>query len=135
MALLILFSSSGLSLDVHFCQGKIKSLNLFGKAKSCAEIRQELSECHQNENATRLCSVDGSHDGCCKNQIFELDLDFDSGEVIAQNLTNTQLKFVKSFVLSYSGYSQASQTLQNYTNYYPPPLERDIGLLFQVFRL
>jgi len=111
MALLIFFSSSGMSIDIHFCQGKVKRLNLFGKAKSCSEVSQELSNCHHGNNAVSSCGTDVTHDGCCNNQSFDLDLDFDSGEVTTLSLT------------------------ENYTNYYPPPLEQDITVLFQVFRL
>lgn len=135
MALLIFFSSSGMSIDIHFCKGKVKRLNLFGEAKSCAQVNQELSNCHHSKNAISSCAVDGTHDGCCNNQSFELDLDFDSGEVTAYSLTDVQIKFVKAFVLSYLGHLLPSHNQKNYTNYYPPPLEQDITVLFQVFRL
>ena len=135
MALLIFFSSSGMSIDIHFCQGKVKRLNLFGKAKSCSEVSQELSNCHHGNNAVSSCGTDVTHDGCCNNQSFDLDLYFDSGEVTTLSLTDVQIKFVKAFVLNYLGHVLPPRTLQNYTNYYPPPLEQDITVLFQVFRL
>lgn len=135
MALLIFFSSSGLSIDIHYCKGKVKRLNLLGKAKSCSEVDQELSHCYNSENENSSCSVNGTHDGCCNNQSFKLDLDFDSGEILATNFTDIQDKLVIAYVLSYLKYSVPSTTLDNYRDYHPPPLERDIAVLFQVFRL
>jgi len=138
MALLIFFSSSGMSIDIHFCQGKFKRANIFEKAKTCQEVKECLIKCGQpiaSCHADNACSNDGDHKGCCNNQSFELDLNFDSGEVTTYSLTDVQVKFVNVFMLSYLGHLSPSHTLQNYTNYYPPPLEQDITVLFQVFRL
>ena len=70
MALLIFFGSSGLSMDVHFCQGKVKKINLLDTINSCSEVCQTLSKCHQSENNFRSNSLNGKDDGCCKNQSF-----------------------------------------------------------------
>lgn len=135
LAFLILFSSSGLTLDIHFCQGEMKRSNLFGTAKSCAEVSEITKKCHSSDSVQGTCGIDGEHKGCCSNKSFHLDLDFDSGEVISIPLTDKTIQFVQAFVLGYLVESQPSPTLHNYTNYYPPPLKRDIPVLFQTFLL
>ena len=135
MALLILVSSSGMSMDIHFCQDKIKRINLLGKAKSCSEISQELSKCSHHKSNAISCGMDGTHKGCCNNKSFDLDLDFDSGEIIAEGFTNTKIKFVQAAELSYLGTVIFLSRSGNYTDYHPPPLERDIAVLFQTFLL
>lgn len=135
LAFLILFSSSGLTLDIHFCQGKMKRLNLFGEAMSCAEVSQRAAKCHNSNTIKAICVIDGEHKGCCNNKSFDLDLDFDSGEALQTPLTDMQIQFVKAFVLSYFADARPSPALHNYTNYYPPPLKRDIPVLFQTFLL
>lgn len=133
LAFLIFFSSSGLTLDIHYCQGEMKRLNLFGTAKSCAEVSQMTKKCCSSISADDICGSNGDHKGCCNNKSFELDLDFDSAEVIANPITDKQL--VKAFVLSCFIDVRPSPSLHNYTNYYPPPLKRDIAILFQTFLL
>ena len=135
LAFLILFSSSGLTLDIHFCQGKMKRLNLFGEAMSCAEVSQRTAKCHNSKANEATCGIDGEHKGCCNNKSFDLDLDFDSGEVLPTPLTDKQIQFVKAFVLSYFADVRPSPALHNYSNYYPPPLKQDIPVLFQTFLL
>jgi hypothetical protein len=113
----------------------MKRLNLFGEAKSCAEINQMAKKCHSSMTSPHTCDSNGDHKGCCDNKSFDLDLDFDSGEAVVNTFTDVQIQFVKAFVLSYYADARPSPTLHKYTNYYPPPLERDIPVLFQTFLL
>ncbi len=133
MAFLIFFSSSGISMDAHFCQGNLKRVNLFGNAKSCSEVSQ-VSTCHGNATAN-ICSADDTHDGCCNNKSFEFDLDFDSVEMFVQNISDTKVELAKAIVFGDFGYTLAYSKFNNYTNYFPPPLQQDILVLFQVFHL
>jgi hypothetical protein len=113
----------------------MKRLNLFGEAKSCAEVSQKTAKCHNSNSIEATCGIDGEHKGCCNNKSFDLDLDFDSGEVLLKPLTDKQLQFVKAFVLSYFVDARPSPALYNYTYYYPPLLKRDLPVLFQTFLL
>jgi len=135
MAILIFFSSSGMSMDIHFCQGKIKRINLFGKAKTCAEVSQNSTKCHTTINTTSTCGIDSNHNGCCNNQSFELDFDFDFGDVMEHNFTDSQLKFVTALVYNYLGLKLPKPNLNNYTSYHPPSLRQNFIVLFQTFLL
>jgi len=135
MALLLFFSSSGLTLDIHFCQGEMKRLNLFGEAKTCAEVSQIVKKCHSSYASNKACVANSDHKGCCNNKSFDLDLDFDAGEVIANALTQVEMQFIKAFVFCYSLNVRPTPNLHNSSNYYPPTLKPDIAVLFQTFLL
>jgi len=138
MAFLLLVTSSGISMDVHFCQGHFKRANIFDKAKSCAEVNACLIKCGKKVSscsADKGCSSDGDHKGCCHNESFDFDLEFDSIEIIPDVNIENSLSSI------YTGYSfiehhiiPSSRCLK-FINYIPPPPEKDIAILFQVFRL
>ena len=44
MAFLMFSSSIGFSMDVHFCENQIESVNFFGDAEPC-EMMQESMNC------------------------------------------------------------------------------------------
>ena len=51
---MVLFSTTvGISMDFHYCQGELKSVALFSKAKSCHEIaasNNEVPSCHKHKS-------------------------------------------------------------------------------------
>jgi hypothetical protein len=70
LALLIFISSSGVSLDLHFCQGTFKSFSIYGKAKNCHKLSLEGDKkkptCkHHSAKATQK-----EQKYCCKNHTF-----------------------------------------------------------------
>ena len=44
MAFLMFFTSIGFSMDIHYCQGHLKSISLLGKAKNCHDIQAMKSD-------------------------------------------------------------------------------------------
>ena len=54
MAFLMFFTSVGFTVDMHYCQGKLKTFNFFGKAKSCHEVGEGMKDCpfHAQMNET-----------------------------------------------------------------------------------
>ncbi len=134
LAMLLLLTSSGLTLDMHLCQGNLKSINLFGKAKSCVELAQK-KQCHK---ATKSChqQVDSEKKsckkGCCENQSTSIKLSTDLVEAQTPFFSVHDLQFVAVFVYAFE--------LSNYTisthlskKYKPPLLNRDIPVLIQSF--
>ncbi len=134
MAFLILFSSSGLTMDMHFCQGHLKRINLFGKAKTCAEVVKSC--CHAKALKT-ACGINDDHVGCCNNTEVLLDMDIESTALISTDISNDNIIWLKAYVsiflknLYISGY-------HSYTDYAylpPPDLKQNTVVLFQNFRL
>lgn len=138
LAILLLVSSSGISMDVHFCQGKFKRANIFGKAKTCQEVNDCLIKCgkevkvYQSKNS---CSKDGEHKGCCKNESFQLDFDFDAFDIVSSDLHEIHKQFLTAFTYIYVVNLVPTKEVCKFTTYRPPPIEKDIPILFQVFRL
>jgi len=138
MAFLLLITSSGISMDVHFCQGKFKRAKIFGKAKTCQEVNECLVKCGtevKSCNADMSCSANGCHKNCCNNETFELDLDFDASVLASTELRPITQQFLAAFTYTYVLNLVPTKDVPKFTTYRPPPLERDIAVLFQVFRL
>jgi hypothetical protein len=138
MAFLLLITSSGVSMDVHFCQGKFKRANIFGKAKTCQEVKECLIKCGKpitSCHADNTCSNDQDHKGCCNNESFDLDLDLDAFKVISAEFNEIQKQFLTAFTSTYVLNLALTKEISKFTTYQPPPLEKDIAVLFQVFRL
>lgn len=66
LASLILVTSTGISMDMHFCQNQIKSISLIGEANACHE-KPSLPPCHQSTSTTNKTGFDVHHDDCCHN--------------------------------------------------------------------
>jgi len=138
MAFLLLITSTGVSMDVHFCQGKFKRANIFGKAKTCQEVKECLIKCGKpitSCHADNACSNDNDHKGCCNNESFDLDLDLDAFKVIPAEFNEMQKQFLTAFTYTYVLNLAPTKEISKFTTYQPPPLEKDIAVLFQVFRL
>lgn len=77
LALLIVGTAMSFSLDMHFCQGHLKSISLLGTAKSC----------HQTKKACPIhgqMMSDEQKKDCCNNKnltVDELDADYTFGVI------------------------------------------------------
>ena len=138
MALMVLVSTSGLSIDAHFCSGKIKRINLIGKAKTCKEVAAtKKSCCNKNLKAQLKSCSQGTHEkGCCSNQAINLQADLDlikavDSELIFQNTFLSDNKF--HFIAAPKRVIQS--TFCAYLNFKPPKLIGEKFSLFQVYRL
>ena len=93
LAILMLCTSVGFSIDLHFCKGELKSFSLLGEAESCHTMKKS---CPHHEN---MMVADKSEKDCCSNKTIEIDdLDSDFNITTDVQLTDLQLKFVTSFI-------------------------------------
>jgi len=122
-------------MDAHFCQGKFKRANIFGKAKTCEQVNECLKKCGKEVKSCHSDSQDGDRKGCCENQSFQFDLDFDAVDIIFSDLGKIQKQFLTAFTYTYVLNLVSTKENPKFTTYIPPPLEKDISILFQVFRL
>ena len=135
MTVLLLISSSGISMDVHFCQGDFKRANLFGKAKTCAEVAECGTKTQTCSGSARICSSNGDHKDCCKNELIQLDFDFDSGEAQINNLQDIDIKFVAIIAPITNHYHRTRFQIYNLSKYIPPLLIKNIPVFIQSFLL
>ena len=140
LAILLLGTTAGISLDMHICQGKLKTFNLIGKAKDCGEMAAKVMSNHCKK-AQQSCHKEGilpfeksCKKGCCdqKSVISQLEI-----ETTCHSPENIEVSpvFVAAFVYSFLYYSGTSTTSGILNFHHPPPLSRDIPVLLQSFLL
>lgn len=139
MAFMLLVSSTGFSIDLHYCQGDIKSFSLFGTAKSC-HTKANKSHCSKNKMSchfakTALEKVDDSGKSCCSNKSIEIAPDLDIDKVLSEQLTQTQITIISAYVAAFftDQPSDLAKLDIPHKKYIPPLLDRDIPVLVQSF--
>lgn len=139
LALLMFTTSVGFAVDMHYCQGQLKSVSFFGKAKSCHEMADAASRknctLHKKmKEQNKGCSIDKN--GCCENetQYFHSDQDQKT-----QGFDITLSKQLQQFVVAYTFvfivHTPANTNNLTFSFYKPPLIERDIPVLIQSFLL
>ena len=133
LALLVFVTSTGFSVDTHYCQGHMKTFNVFGKAKTCSDLEKATVCGHQDEN------TNGGTVGkrpCCENRFRYFQPDQSR---ISQSTNSVSVKPVQVYmpvsVFVTSHFNIIDLEAPAFSRYKPPPLLRDIPVLTQVFRL
>ena len=124
---LMLFSSSFVLIDEHYCQGKLEHFSLFGEADSCDMGMQSCSMENHNSSFTKT--------SCCINLS-----DFKQAAIFDKNqVTNFILKipaFIpNSYFKSLNVFSALTKKSSYYQNYPPPLIFKDILIFIQCFRI
>ncbi len=141
LALMMLLTTSGFSINLHFCGNSIKSFSILGDAKACHEIAATCSASHGEKASKHCCSAkkvtdQKEKDNCCSNKQVILKMDIDAADMVNAALTSTNVQFVCAFISTFCGlYSTPYSSLPPHSNYKSPLLSRDILLLVQTFLL
>ena len=139
MALLLLVSSSGWSMDMHFCQGNIKRVNLLGKAKSCSDILIASQKCSNHTKALNFeqnCVQQTAEEdtNCCNNIKVEFDHELEFGSLLFSEFEDK--RFDQSALIRFNHFESISQLrIIDSTNYIPPILPNEIILMGLAFLL
>lgn len=147
MSFLVFTTSTGWSLDVHYCEGKVQSVSLFGTAKPCHE--KDNSSCSLNEQKCSLvkkkcCSAKKSSDfeptleskDCCQNELISLSQVKDIQQISSSWDLNINIWFAAAYVHSFVyPILEFKSSIFPHQNYTPPWLTRDIPVLVQSFLL
>lgn len=134
LALAVLFSSTGFTVNKHYCQGELKDLALFVHAQSCHKKNMHQScstdkdSCtgHDHEKDNNCCDDDTDYHKLDQNQqieSFQLEL-----------LKNPVLLSTIFVILNIELPSVDANTLHQ-TTYQPPIVCEDIPVLLQTFLL
>lgn len=132
LTLLVLVTSTGLSVGLHFCAGDIRDLSFFGKAAECPMEQQkdELPACHKPARQQ-------DKNDCCNDHQFVLkglDATSDSKAIQLTKLPDYQfLAIVHAVVLQL--YFPEVTLKPAHALYTSPPVVRDIPVLVQSFLL
>ncbi|MFT4665589.1 MAG: hypothetical protein ACI8YQ_003279 [Polaribacter sp.] len=143
MAILMFFTSAGFTVDMHYCQGKLKTISFFGKAKSCHEIGEGMKNCPHHKKMMEEKAMKGdmakeaSEKDCCSNKTLHFQSDQDqqyqvnNAVVVSAQLQHFVIAFVESFFKS-----AVSETGNpTYAHYKPPLIPKDIYVLLETYRL
>jgi len=127
MTTLVLFSSSFVLIDQHYCKGKLKSFSVFGNAKEC---EMDMPICKLENHNISL-----SKSSCCANV-----LELKQGSIFKKNL-DSNFSIQTSFFNSnnYFNLFEKLVGLTNnrgeYHNYSPPLIFKDVLIFIQCFRI
>ncbi len=138
LAFLILVTSLGFSINIHYCQGRLQSVSLIGTAKSCCELAAAtlMKNCPNHEKLVvqdEGCSLDKKK--CCENQAHRIQSDQDQQAQSYDFVVGKQLQqFVVAFV---AVFARNTFTVEadaiSFAHYKPPVIPKDIPVLFQSF--
>ena len=127
LTILILASSTGVTYAKHFCGDfeVISAITLGEKDLSCG-MKMDVKGCDNQIQEDRHC---------CKNKYENIDTD-DNYSVSLFDL-QINVPFIASFVpiFIFKQFSDNSQALLLYANYKPPPIGKDLSVLYQVFTI
>lgn len=135
MAFIMLLSTTGFSIDLHFCQGQIKSLSFIGEAKSCHS--QTTKPCSSKKKACSIKTTEKDcQKDCCSNKTIIVDASDADQKIPNTELSSDQMDFLTAFVEVYIlSHYDFYKNIIPYQNYVPPLLDRDISVLVQCFLL
>jgi len=127
MAILVLFSSSFVLIDQHYCEGKLHDSSFFGKANVCD---MHMASCSSEKDES---SVDPK--SCCSNKS-----EIKTGSVFIKipvfNINNLEHSIVSNINLfkqiKYSNFTNHKSPI---IDYYVPLITRDVLILIQCFRI
>ena len=139
MAFLVMVSSSGIAMDVHYCMGQLKNINLFGEAENChdSKVSEKLTHCEkvkkQCHNANKTSVDKQSEKGCCNNQLIEFQNDADLIPIISATFFTSDITFLYSPCIWGELKNKSIHNPQEYLIYKPPNRVQDIPILIQSF--
>lgn len=130
MASLMFITSVGFSVDMHYCNGQLKSISLFGEAKSCHDTTMHKT-CPYHKNMQK-------DKDCCENKtlVFQADIDKELENeffVLSQNLELSC--FIVAFTeIFLDNLPRIDKEIIPF-DYTKPPAQRDIYVLLETFLL
>ena len=124
---IVLFSSFGFTLNMHLCQGKVKTISFIGEAQKCIEMK-ESDICDSKNNPVSLTKKK-----CCSDASIKAESSTQNIPVITNQVQN--------LVLGINPYEKLVATIipkikSDIFNYKPPPDEqtgRVLLVLHQTF--
>jgi len=137
LSVLMLFSTVGFSLDVHYCGGKVKSFSFYGKAETCKMMSQtDAPSCHMDSKKTchqKQSNASFSKKGCCDKKTFTLQ-NLDVSKVVnGIEWATADLQLITVYILANFNLFQTEVSKTIYSVYSPPVLNHDVAILHQVF--
>lgn len=141
LAAMVLLSSVGFTVDLHYCGGHLKSYSLVGKARKCHEMESSPKivgkTCAHHSGPSSKGEVCTDEKGCCSNKTLHFQTDNDQQLQLQEGLqTPSFQKLFTAYVSIPFHSSPAVDYAESAMDRYRPPLiHRDILVLNQSFLL
>jgi hypothetical protein len=124
MSLLLLLSSSGIVYAQHFCGDyeMMAAITMGEKHLSCGMIMESTG-----------CEDDSFQNDCCDNEYTKIDVDdrFAKSDFEVDLYNNFIPAFTSVFVFQLADITTAQKP--TFKDYQPPPIERDLLVLYETF--
>lgn len=116
LVVLLLVATTGITLNKHYCMGRLKSVAVFEKANPCIDYGFEEPM------------------PCCEDISEELKVDEITNSTFDFKISpDYHLVAITTYLLINQDLLEPEITESNYSDYSPPPIERDIPILVQSF--
>ncbi len=131
LTLLVFVSSTGFTVGMHLCGGKLSEISLFGATEDCPMEKQQetLPPCHQAPDA-------GMPLDCCDDHTFVLanqDMASDTKAQLLAKQLDSKFFAAAVHVILLQVYGLNEGLKPAYALYASPPIARDIPVLVQSF--
>lgn len=128
----MLTTNVGIAFATHYCGGKAvkSSLSFINHDLSCGMTsQQEDQPCETPSDSESI-----HKQKCCDNTVTAFSVDNDYSQAESISIPAIDFTFVTAFVISFTNhYFFLQEKKQSYAYYFPPSIEQDKSILFQVF--
>lgn len=122
MAFLVLFSTMSFTVNKHYCGKMLVGQTIFSEVESCCPMMDHSSD--ENSPEKKKCCTDKKVSVEGQSELKTTFHSFDFQQ---------QLVFT-AFVYSYiNSFESLPKQVVHFRDYYPPPLDKDIPVLYQTF--
>ena len=128
LALLVVFSSLGMTITQHLCAGEIMATAYFSHSAACdmEKQREILPDCHKPV----------MDDDCCQDQTILLEVEDEQQLSPTFKLSVPDMTFIASFAAVWSAFFERYEPAYTFVpDHAPPYLAQDIPVLVQSFLL
>ncbi|RXP54837.1 hypothetical protein EC396_08890 [Lutibacter sp. HS1-25] len=126
MAFVVLFTTMSFSFSEHYCGDHLVDFAMFSKAESCG---MAMESAPANSDCNTFIK------DCCSDIIKQVKGQ-DELSVVYTNLNLEQQVFLASFTYTYLNLFEGFDTkINTFKDYSPPLADRDLNVLYGVFRI
>lgn len=139
LVLLMFFTSVGFVVDLHYCQGQLKTFSFLGEAESCHDMGEGMKNCpsHKKMMEAEQSGATINKKDCCSNKTLHFQSD-QNQQVQAFDFAVTQQfqQFVMAYVaVFFTNDFRIGKEVASFVHYEPPVIPRDIYVLLENYRL
>ncbi len=130
LSLLVLLSSTSFTLGMHFCLGRLESISFFSEAEPCEMARQKsryTSEKHNPECGHKIAKK-----SCCEDHTLVVQGSEEISIVSSVSSPDVHLAAAPNTLVLFKFIGPKSDHC-TFSDYSPPPIERDRLVLFRSF--